>query len=91
MTLSELLCKVSFDELIPTLKGVSAVRDIFITCRKLKRAILRVSEYADMKSGDIILKVVHSKDDGVASRKQVHRKVGESRTNKRRSKKWLIR
>ena len=28
MTLSELLRKVSFDELIPTLKEVSAVRDI---------------------------------------------------------------
>ena len=55
----------------------------------LKRAILKVSEYADMKSGDIILKVVHSKDDGVASRKQVHRKVGESRTNRRMSRKWL--
>ena len=63
MTLSELLRKVSFDELTPpTLKGLSAVRDIFITGRTLKRAILKVSEYADMKSGDIILKVVHSKD-----------------------------
>ncbi|MGN1232202.1 MAG: hypothetical protein ACI4UJ_01985, partial [Candidatus Cryptobacteroides sp.] len=41
---------------------VSAIRDIFITRRTLKRAVLRVSEYADMKSGDIILKVVHSKD-----------------------------
>ena len=70
---------------------VSAIRDIFITGRTLKRAVLRVSEYANMKSGDIILKVVHSKDDGVASRKQVHRKVGESRTNRRRSRKWLTR
>lgn len=41
---------------------VSAIRDIFITGRTLKRAVLKVSEYADMKSGDIILKVVHSKD-----------------------------
>ena len=30
MTLYELLHNVSFDELIPTLKGVSAVRDVIL-------------------------------------------------------------
>ena len=48
---------------------VSAIRDIFITGRTLKRAVLRVSEYANMKSGDIILKVVHSKDNDAQSRR----------------------
>ena len=73
---------------------VSAVRDIFITGRTLKRAILRVSEYADMKSGDIILKVVHSKDDGAQSRRATHgkgKRGGNSRTGKRMSREWLTR
>lgn len=55
-------------------KTVSAVKDIFITGRTLKRVILRVSEYTDMKSGDIILKVVHSKDDGAQSGRATHGK-----------------
>ena len=73
---------------------VSAVRDIFITGRTLKRAILRVLEYADMKSGDIILKVVHSKDDGAQSRRATHgkgKRGGRARTRKRISRKWLTR
>ena len=73
---------------------VSAIRDIFITGRTLKRAVLRVSEYANMKSGDIILKVVHSKDDDAQSRRVTHgkgKRGGKSRTGKRMSRKWLTR
>ena len=73
---------------------VSAIRDIFITGRTLKRAVLRVSEYANMKSGDIILKVVHSKDDDTQSRRVTYgkgKRGGKSRTGKRMSRKWLTR
>ena len=57
-----------------TEETVAAIRDIFITGRTLKRAILKVSEYAEMKSGDVILKVVHSLDDGAEIRGKSHRK-----------------
>ena len=77
-----------------TNETVSAVRDIFITGRTLKRAVLKVSEYANMKSGDIILKVVHSRDDDTQSRRVTHgkgKRGGKSRTGKRMSRKWLTR
>ena len=47
-----------------------------------------------MKSGDIILKVVHSKDDDTQSRRVTHgkgKRGGKSRTGKRMSRKWLTR
>lgn len=57
-----------------TEETVTAIRDIFITDRPLKRAILKVSEYAEMKSGDIILKVIHSLDYGAETQGKTHRK-----------------
>ena len=63
-----------------TEETVAAIRNIFITGRTLKRAILKVSEYAEMKSGDVILKVVHSLDGGAETRGKSHRK-GKRRGN----------
>ena len=63
-----------------TEETVTAIRDIFITGRTLKRAILKVSEYAGMKSGDIILKVIHSLNYGAETRIKTHGK-GERRGN----------
>lgn len=40
----------------------SDIRDIFITGRSLKRCVFKISEHADMRSGDLVLKVVMSSD-----------------------------
>ena len=48
--------------------------------------------YSDMKSGDIILKVVHSKDDGAQSGRATYgkgKRGGKARTRKRMNRKWL--
>ncbi len=71
-----------------TEETVTAIRDIFITGRTLKRAILKVSEYAGMRSGDVILKVVNSLDDCAETQGKTRGKGkmrGKVRTGKRRS------
>lgn len=40
----------------------SDIREMFIAGRGLKRCVFKVSEYADMRSGDLVLKVVQSLD-----------------------------